>query len=55
MDSEWGWDRWMDDLQFYALFNSISVMSGQWEGDNERFYAMYTMFMIEKISSLTSL
>ena len=27
---------WMDDLRFYVLFNSISVISGQWVGDNER-------------------
>ena len=26
----------MDDLWFYALLNSISVISGQWAGDNER-------------------
>ena len=26
----------MDALQYYILFNSISVASGQWEGDNER-------------------
>ena len=26
--------RWMDDLQFY-IFNSISVISEQWESDNE--------------------
>ena len=31
---------WMDDLRFYVLFNSISVISGQWEVDNERMYAM---------------
>ena len=30
----------MDDLQFYILSNSISVISGQWEVDNERLYAM---------------
>ena len=24
-----------DDLRFYALFNSNSVISGQYEGDNE--------------------
>ena len=24
-----------DDLLFYVLFNSISVISEQWEGDNE--------------------
>ena len=29
-------DGWMDDLQFYVLFNSISVISGQWADDNER-------------------
>ena len=32
-----GWmDGCMDDLRFYVLFNSISVISGQWMGDNER-------------------
>ena len=30
----------MNDLQFYVLFNSISVISGQWFGDNERLCAM---------------
>ena len=29
----------MDDLRFYALFNSISVISGRWVGDNERLCA----------------
>ena len=33
-------NRWMDDLRFYVLFNSISVISGQWEVHNERLYAM---------------
>ena len=33
-------DGWMDDLQFYVLFNSISVISGQWVDDNERLCAM---------------
>ena len=36
---------WTDDLRFYVLFNSISVMSGQWAGDNEKQCAM------EKIKS----
>ena len=27
---------WMDDLRFYVLFNSISVISGRWADDNER-------------------
>ena len=30
----------MDDLRFYVLFNSISVISGRWEVDNERLCAM---------------
>ena len=33
-------DRWLDDLQFYSLFNSISVISGPWEDDNERLCAV---------------
>ena len=32
--------KWMDDLRFYVLFNSISVISGRWEVDNERQCAM---------------
>ena len=31
---------WMDDLRFYVLFNSISVISGRWAGDRERLFAM---------------
>ena len=31
-------DGWMDDLQFYILFNSISVISGRWADDNERLF-----------------
>ena len=27
--------RWMDDLRFYVLFNSIAVISGRWADDNE--------------------
>ena len=30
---------WMDDLQFYVLFNSISVISGRWADGNERLCA----------------
>ena len=33
-------DGWMDDLLFYVLFNSVSVISGRWEVDNERLCAM---------------
>ena len=37
-----GWmGGWMDGwLAIYALFNSISVISGRWEVDNERLCAM---------------
>ena len=30
----------MDDMRVYVLFNSVSVISGQWKVDNERLYAM---------------
>ena len=30
----------MDDLRFYVLFNSVLVISGRWEVDNERLCAM---------------
>ena len=33
-------DEWMDDLRFYVLFNSISVISGRCLDDNERLCAM---------------
>ena len=40
-------NEWMDDSPFYVLFNSISVISGQWAGDNGS--AMEPHFnMIEK-------
>ena len=33
-------DKWMDDMRFYVLFNSILVISGRWKVDNERLCAM---------------
>ena len=33
-------DVWMDDLQLYILFNSMSVISGQWVDGNERLCAI---------------
>ena len=42
------WQRWMDDLRFCVLFNSISVISGRCLDDNERLYG--TPFTVEKIS-----
>ena len=39
----------MDDLRVYVLFNSVSVISGWWEIDNERLCAMELRFTVEKI------
>ena len=33
-------DGWMDNMRFYIIFNSISVISGRWANDNERQCAM---------------
>ena len=36
-----GWmDGWTDNMRFYIVFNSISVISGRWANDNERQCAM---------------
>ena len=43
-------DGWMDDLRFYVLFNSISVISGRSLGDNEMLCANGTLFTVDKIS-----
>ena len=32
-------DGWMGDFRFYVLFNSFSVISGGWLGDDERLCA----------------
>ena len=39
----------MDDLLFYVLFNSISVISGRCLDDNERL-CKWNSFRVEKIS-----
>ena len=39
---------WMDDLRFYFLFNSISVISRRWADDNERLCAMKTLLRLER-------
>ena len=38
----------MNDLQFYVLFNSISVISGPWLHDNERLCAMEPRLWLER-------
>ena len=40
--------RWMDDLRFYVLSNSISVTSGRWTGNIEKTVNQRTLFKIEK-------
>ena len=40
----------MDDLRFYVLFNSFSVISGHWAADNERLFATETR--LEEITIL---
>ena len=45
----------MDDLRFYILFNSISVISGRWADDNERLCAMGTPFAIFGLNILEKL
>ena len=43
-------DGWIDNLRFYVLFNSISVISGQWADDNERLCTMEPCLVtVEKI------
>ena len=39
----------MDDLQFYVLFHSISVISRQWLGDNERLFETEPCLELEKL------
>ena len=41
-------DGWMDDLRFYVLFNSISVISGQW-ADDERLFAMEPHLRLRRV------
>ena len=44
----------MDDLRFYVLFDSILLISGRWEVDNERLWNG-TPFTVEKISPLAGI
>ena len=41
----------MPGLQFNVLFNSISVISGRWEGDNERLCALEPHLRLERVPS----
>ena len=42
--------EWMDDLRFYVLFNSISVISGRWADDNDRLCAMEPRLRLKRSS-----
>ena len=37
-------DGWVDDLQFYILSNSISVITGGWVGNNGRLFALESRY-----------
>ena len=41
----------MEDLQFYVLFNSISVISGQRVGDNERLCTVEPLLWLKRFMS----
>ena len=43
-------DGWMDNLQFYVLFNSISVISGRRADENERLCAMEPRLRVKRSS-----
>ena len=40
---------------FFAIFNSISLISGRWVGDNERPYAMEPHLLLKKSSPQSGL
>ena len=44
--------RWTNDLQFYILCNSSSVISGHWEGDNERLCALEPHLPLKRFLSM---
>ena len=44
-------DEWMDDMRFYVLFNSVSVISGRCMDDNERLCAMILRLRLRRYTS----
>ena len=40
---------WIDDLRFKVIFNSISVLLGRLEGDNERLCAIKPRLRLERL------
>ena len=45
------YNRLMDVLRFYVLFNSMSVISGQWADENERLCAMKLRLRLRRFRS----
>ena len=45
----------MDNLQFYVLFNSVSIISGSWELDYERLFAMKPSLGLERFPSIAQI
>ena len=43
-------DGWMDELLFNVPFNSISLISGRWKGEHEKFCEMKRRLGSEIIS-----
>ena len=41
---------WMDDLQVKVLFNGISVISGSWNGNNEKLCAVISCIRLKRFS-----
>ena len=48
-------DRWMIDLRFNNLFNSISVISGQLEVDYERLCAMEPHLRLKTVTRTSTI
>ena len=44
----------MDDMRFYILFNSISVILGQWKVDNERLCALGLRLWLRRFCRIRS-
>ena len=42
-------DGWMDDLQFYVLFNNFSDKSGRWADKNKRLSAMESRLQLGRV------
>ena len=46
--TNWSYNGWVDDLWFYFLFNSSSVISEWWADDNDRLCAMEHLLQLRR-------